>query len=511
MISISLLGTRGGVKSRLVLSLIIVGALLGGCQVPPAPGTSDAGASAPPKSKDNGSTAYLEQGEKPAVAEVIESQSVPQQEDVQADVPLTNDSPVETPQVVAEVADAAVEDAPKEAEPVVAAVIEDVPKEAEPVAAVVVEDAPKETEPAAVVADLSDEDPAELPVKTQVSETTSPASAVKEAVETLKVPSANAKIYVVDTVYDFGEITPLEKPTGAFHIKNIGSDDLYLTRVKVCCGARHELSSDELKPGESSVLTVNYVATTIGPFEKYMNLYSNDANTPDVKLTIKGKVVRRLIWTPERFKLFLDKENGGCLPVKISSTDGKPFALTLFAATENCLTADIDPNKVAKEFVVYPKVDLEKLGSLKIPKGVVRIGHTHPGCDVIKLNYDLRKRYAFAPKRFLVLNADQRKKQIRRLDILDNYADSSRLKTDGQDSMFTIDSVRCEKGSSVLKSTKKLADGYQLAFEVTPPDPGGQRLFQDLITIVLSTGDELQLPVNGIYSPAALSAEKAAQ
>ncbi|NQV31301.1 MAG: DUF1573 domain-containing protein [Phycisphaeraceae bacterium] len=498
MISIGLLGIKGGVKSRLVLSLIIVGVFLCGCQVPPAPGTSDAAASASPKSKD---LAYSEQAEKPAVAEVIESQSVPQEEDVQVDAPLAEESPVETPQVVAEVADA-----PKEAEPAAAAVIEDVPEKAEPVPAVVVEEAPKEAEPAAVVADL--------PAKTQVVGTTSPASVVKEAVETVKtvkVPSAKAKIYAVDTVYEFGEITPLEKPTGTFHIKNIGSDVLYLTRVKVCCGARHELSSDELKPGESSVLTVTYVATTIGPFEKYLNVYSNDLNTPDVKLTIKGKVVRRLVWTPERFKLFLDKENGGCLPVKISSTDGKPFSLTLFTATENCLKADIDPNKVAKEFVVYPKVDLEKLGSLKIPKGVVRIGHTHPGCDVIKLNYDLRKRYAFAPKRFLVLNADQRKKQIRRLDILDNYADSSRLNTDGKDSMFTIESVRCEKGSSVLKSTKKLADGFQLAFEVTPPAPGGQRLFQDLITIVLSTGDELQLPVNGIYSPAALSAEKPAE
>ena len=124
--------------------------------------------------------------------------------------------------------------------------------------------------------------------------------------------------------------------------------------------------------------------------------------------------------------------------VKISSIDGKPFSLTSFSATEDCLKADIDPNKVAKEFVLYPKVDLEKLKSLKIPKGVVRIGHTHPGCDVIKLNYDLFVRYAFAPKRFLVLNADQRKTRTQRLTIVDNYANSLRLKNDGKESMFAL-------------------------------------------------------------------------
>ena len=314
-----------------------------------------------------------------------------------------------------------------------------------------------------------------------------------------RVPSTDAKIYVVNKVCDFGEISPLEKPSGMFQIKNIGTDILYLTRIKLCCGARHELSSDELKPGETSVLAVTYVANTIGPFEKYLNVYSNDANTPDVKLTIKGNVVRRLAWTPERFKLFLDKDNGGCLPVKITSLDGKPFSLNIFTATENCMTADIDPNKVAKEFILYPKVDLEKLKSLKIPKGVVRIGHNHPGCDVIKLNYDLHKRVAFAPKRFLVLNADPTKTRIQRLTILDNYANSLSLEQDGKDSMFAIESVHCEKGSSVLKSTKKLEDGYQLTFQITPPDPAGQRLFQDLITIVVSTGDEIQVPVNGIY------------
>ncbi len=381
------------------------------------------------------------------------------------------------------------------------------------------------TSPAVAAVDLATTEPRELvniaagaikrvgpafsPTKIQ------PTSPTKVAVEALKaspVLFSDAKIFVVDKVYDFGEVSPLERPEGTFHIKNIGTDVLFLTKVKLCCGAQYKLSSDTLKPGETSVLSVKYVATTIGPFEKYLNIFSNDSDSPDVKVTIKGKIVRRLAWTPNRFKLFLDKENGGCLPITISSLDGKPFALTSFTATEDCLVATVDPNKTAMKFVIQPKADLEKLGSLKIPKGVVRIKHTHPGCDVMVLNYDLFKRYAYTPKRFLVLNADPGKVRIQRLNILDNYADSLMLKqaNGSKSSIFAIDSIDFGKGAAVLKSTKQIKDGYQLTFEISAPKPPArQRLFQDLITIKLSTGDQFEVPINGIYSMAALSDSKA--
>ncbi len=481
MISIGLQGTRGGVKPCLLLSLIIVGVLLGGCQVPPPDGK----ASASPKATVGRMNAGVQPAETSAVPEGAKAESVPVK---------TEDVPVDT---------AAVSPLPTVPEPVAAGAqpvaADDPSDQTEPVGA---EDAANPGKPAA---DLPDKRPVVLPVTTRTKDVTSPASVVADLMRTSIVPSADAKIHVVDEVFDFGEITPLEKPTGTFYVKNNGTDTLHLTRVKVCCGAQHKLSSKTLKPGQTSDLTVTYVANTIGKFEKYLTVYSNDVNAPSVKLTIKGNVVRRLTWTPEQFKLFLDQENGGCVPVIISSIDGKPFSLTGFSATADCLVADVDPNRVAKEFVLQPRVDLKKLRSLKIPKGVVRIMHTHPGCDVIRLNYDLFKRCAFAPKRFLVLNADPKKTRIQRLTILDNYANSLSLKKDGKGSMLTIESVTCDKGAAVLKSTKQVVDGYQLTFEIKPPEPAGQRLFQDLITIELSTGDTLQVPVNGIYSMAVIS------
>jgi len=465
-------GIKVSTGMRVLSSIMAVALLVAGCQIPPVP---------------------------PAPEEEAASLPTPEKTDNASEVESLQDQPEKTVEVnqappVAEKADDV------QAKPGTQVAVE------KPETVVLPEKAPDLPKPIAAASDLTDKEVNEP----KANDTVSPTSAAAKALEVSAEPSPDAKIYVVDKVYDFGEITPLDRPSGTFQIRNTGTETLYLTRIKVCCGARHELSSDELLPGETSVLSVTYVATATGQFEKYLNVYSNDANNPDVKVTIKGKVVRRLEWTPERFKLFLDQENAGCLPIKVKSLDGKPFALTSFSATENCLIAEVDPNKTATEFVIVPKVDLDKLRSLKIPKGIVRIKHTHPGCDTIAVNYDLFKRYAFTPKRFLVLNADHRKTRIQRLNIMDNYADSMQRQADKASglSMFTIESVTCEKGAAVLKLTKQIKDGYQLTFEITPPDPAGQRLFQDMISIKISTGDEIQLPVNGIYSMPALSASE---
>jgi proteasome lid subunit RPN8/RPN11 len=478
-----------GTGMRLVLSLTVLCVWVVGCQVPPAPAASAQTPSAVSQEAAAPAEAtYASQVQQEKAAATIPVQPVPEKTEEVRALPVAHLA-VTQPEASTEVP------APLGAQPVVAA----------------------------VHMPVEDEDPAPaVPLDTQQEEeeTESSPPVVVETAQASVPPSPDAKIYVVEKVFDFGEVTPLDTPKGTFQIKNIGTATLYVTKVTVCCGAQHTLSSEILAPGESSVLSVMYRSNSVGPFEKYLTVFSNDASSPDVKLTIKGSVVRHLKWTPDRFKLFLDQENGGCLPIKITSTDGKPFALSSFAATEDCLTATVDPDKEATEFVLMPKVDLKKLGALKMPKGVVRIKHTHPGCDTILLNYDLVKRYAFSPQRFLVLNADPKQVRTQRLNILDNYADSLKFKAENQTedkaenkdankdapAMFTIEGVACQKESAVLKSVKQITDGYQLTFEITPPDPAGQRLFQDLIAIMLSTGDELIIPVNGIYSMAALSA-----
>jgi hypothetical protein len=105
-------------------------------------------------------------------------------------------------------------------------------------------------------------------------------------------------------------------------------------------------------------------------------MHSNDPNTPAINLTIKAKVVLQIDWEPKRLKLFLDEENAGSSNITISSIDKRPFSITGFKSTADCITADYDPTVEATEFVLETKVDTEKLQ--KNLKGRINISLNHP-------------------------------------------------------------------------------------------------------------------------------------
>jgi hypothetical protein len=320
-------------------------------------------------------------------------------------------------------------------------------------------------------------------------------------------------ILIEEPVYDFGELSPKDVPTGQFKIKNIGEGLLNITNVKVCCGAQHTLDKEALAPGDVATLDLKYHTPGVGRFEKYITVYSDDPTNPGVQLTIKGDVVRKLDWTPARFQLFLDHENGGCQPLTIKSLDGQPFALTSFKSTNDILTFKVDPNQEATEFTVMPTVDLDTLSGLEIGKGMVYIHHTHPGSDRIALMYDLRPRYSFTPHTLLIFNADPSLPRTQRVNVIDNYVDSlsPQAAGDGENvnargsGKFQIESVTVAKETAKLVKQTEIKDGYQLEFEISPPEPSGNNHFTDRVTIKLSTGNEINIPVNGIYSTKAMS------
>ena len=98
----------------------------------------------------------------------------------------------------------------------------------------------------------------------------------------------------------------------------------------------------------------------------------------------------------------------------------------------------------------------------------------------------------------------------RRLHVLDNYAeDQSSAKGGGAiDSVnvtpvpptFEIESVTCEKGTAVLTKTEVIHNGYAFYFDITPPEAGSERRFQDEIVIRIKVGKERRVAIQGSYS-----------
>ena len=307
------------------------------------------------------------------------------------------------------------------------------------------------------------------------------------------------KIVFDRRVYDFGEVTPLAEAQGAFVIRNEGDGLLEIPTVKACCGAVVTLKKKKLAPGEETAMAVKYNFSYIGPMEKPIYLLTNDPDHPHVKLTIKGKVVRKLAWEPQRLKLFRDVENAGCPAITVKSLDGKPFSIRSLQCTGACITMACDPNAQATEFTLQPEVDIEKLESMLRPQGILRVQHSHPGCDDIALNFDLLRRYSYRPARLWATNVRPGKRLERTLHIQDNYA-GNRLKTPSLEISsapgFEIESVLCKKGGAVLKETTPISAGYALVFDITPPEKSdGTRYFNDELAIKIK-GEEKEITVS---------------
>lgn len=290
-------------------------------------------------------------------------------------------------------------------------------------------------------------------------------------------------------VYDFGEVGPSAKNEGQFKFTNAGEGLLKITKVARCCGVVTRLDKMEYAPGESGTLEVEWNS---GPLESTMKktivVHSNDPNTPATDLTITAKVVLKVAWEPKKLKLFLDEDNAGCPKITISSIDDRPFSITGFSSTADCITADYDPNVEATKLVIEPKVDTEKLQ--KNLRGRINITMSHPQGKSATILYSVLPKYTVNPPLLIIFNAEPGKKIVRRISVLNNY---------GKD--FEIESISSKNDIVAMNilEKKEISNGYQLEVEITPPLGDGKTRFTDLFSIHIKGGEELPIRCNGYY------------
>lgn len=298
------------------------------------------------------------------------------------------------------------------------------------------------------------------------------------------------KIKFESLTYDFGEVGPSAKNEGQFKFTNAGEGLLEITKVARCCGVVTKLDKMKYAPGESGILQVEWNS---GPLESTMQktivVHSNDPNSPATDLTIKAKVVLKVTWEPKKLNLFLDENNAGCPKVTISSIDSRPFSITGFTSTADCITADYDPNAQATEFVLEPKVDMEKLQSNL--RGRINVSLSHPQGNTATILYSVLPKYTVNPAPLLIIfNAEPEKPILRTISVLNNYRKD-----------FEIESLTSENNIVKLKilEQKKIKYGYQLQVEITPPPAEGKTKFTDSLSVNLKSGEKLPIRCNGYY------------
>ena len=93
------------------------------------------------------------------------------------------------------------------------------------------------------------------------------------------------------TTFDYGVIKAGSDGHRFFTVKNTGDKPLIVNEVKPGCGCTTpEWSKDPILPGKTAQIKVGYNTGIKGPFNKVIEVYSNDPQNSRTVLYIKGNV-----------------------------------------------------------------------------------------------------------------------------------------------------------------------------------------------------------------------------
>jgi len=304
-----------------------------------------------------------------------------------------------------------------------------------------------------------------------------------------KSPEAKPKISFEKTVHNFGELDIGQKGECEFQFKNTGSGLLKIGRIKATCGCTvPTLAKKQYQPGERGVIKITYSGQS-KPGSVAKNIYVNtdDTENPKVKLTIKAKVVSLLEALPSKLHLSTQKENAAAPDITIRSKDGGAFAITGFTSTNNVISIEFDPNTSAGDFVLKPKVDMQKLREHR--HGTIKIKLSHPKQRSVDIHYEILSRFQVQPSRLLLSNLEPGKSQTKQILI---------KSTNGEP--FKIDSISSKKGYAKVVSQQPSSEGIELTVQVTAPPKKGQSIhFRDTLEIKIKDDETITVRCNGFY------------
>lgn len=291
--------------------------------------------------------------------------------------------------------------------------------------------------------------------------------------------------------YDFGEVGVNTKRTDEIPFRNTGEALLKIRKVEGCCGVEVKPDKTEFAPGEAGVLTMTWTAKSY-PSRMMWRLvvFSNDRAKPEFILPMSAELVQRIAWEPPRIKLFLNEENAGCPKLTVRSLDKRPFSIQGVKSTGECISADYDSSMEATEFVIEPKVDMEKLRENL--QGRLTLDLSHPEGREVMILFDVVAKYIINPQLLIIFGAQPGKPTVRKIKILSNYGEA-----------VEVESVSSKGQTLAVKmlGQKAIANSDEVELEITPTAPAveGKTIYTDTFSLNLKGGEELSITCNAYY------------
>ncbi|WDN88807.1 hypothetical protein BuS5_01775 [Desulfosarcina sp. BuS5] len=114
-----------------------------------------------------------------------------------------------------------------------------------------------------------------------------------------------ASIFLPSVIGRFAPVVEGVTVTHDFVIQNNGGAPLQIKKIRTSCGCTTASYSKSIPPGGAGKVTVKFNTRGYGgrSAHKYITLYTNDNNRPEINLTISGKVERFAVIEPPRVML----------------------------------------------------------------------------------------------------------------------------------------------------------------------------------------------------------------
>ena len=322
-------------------------------------------------------------------------------------------------------------------------------------------------------------------INTGCQEPDKPKVTVEPASEVDKLPP---EIYFESTTIDFGQVGPGTLCSKELKFHNKGKGTLVIEDIVLCCGVVASTDKLNYAPGETGIIKIEFQAPgEIGIFDRKPVVYTNDPVNEKVTLHLYSEVVQKVVWRPEKFKLYLNEENAGCPKITINCIDEQEFAITGIRSTGNCITADYNPTVKKTEHLLDLKVNMEKLPEQMY--GEVSILMNHPEGTLATIFFDVVPKYTVSPKPMYVLKAKPNvaKKEI--IKIINNYKEDVEIKSTSSKEQYIT-----------LLNSKKDGFDYELEVEVIPPKAeDGAARFTDIFYVDFTNGEQLAINCTGYY------------
>jgi len=144
-------------------------------------------------------------------------------------------------------------------------------------------------------------------------------------------PDGGPAAAVVEPVIDVGEVPVGEPVEAEFRIRNDGDQPLEISNVRPSCGCTVAEYDEVIAPGATGSVRAHVdTENIVGPNAKSITVYTNDAASPRIRLTIKSDVTQFLGLDPGyvRFTSFVQKEKDEKVSVLLGAHDFESLEIT---------------------------------------------------------------------------------------------------------------------------------------------------------------------------------------